>query len=84
MKRFTLVVFSALCLAQKPAPIKPDGITKTTVTHRVDLSACDVVKIELPLQKLDVHSGVVDVYGFKKYGGLPTITCEILMSPLEH
>ena len=55
--------------------IRPDGVTKRTEQHRVDLSACDEVTIKVPLRDAQINGGEFILYAWKKYGYNVTIEC---------
>lgn len=72
---FWLVVASVMITAQV---IRPDGITKTTNQHKVDLSACDEVVIEVPVQDVRIAYGTATIYAWRKYGVSVKITCSMV------
>lgn len=82
MKRLLLTgIIAIIAVAQTPknATIKRDGIVRTTEEHRFELSQCDTIKIELPIDNLNVSNGIVNVYWFKKYAHQQklVISCEV-------
>lgn len=76
----TALLIAALATATTDGQvIVPDGVIKRTETHRVDLSHCDVVKIQGPVGKLDISNGEYRAYWFRKYADIDKldITCEM-------
>ena len=83
MKRITFLAFVlefVLILCAWPQrSILPDGVTKTTVQHRIDVSSCDIVHISGPVRELTVRDGEFDVYYFRRYADISklTFTCDV-------
>lgn len=69
----------ALAVFAQSGTIRPDGITRTTEEHRIDLSSCDEVEVSGEIRELQVQGGRFQVYWFKKYQDISrlTFTCRV-------
>jgi hypothetical protein len=78
MRLFSVVAMLLAAATAQQSTVKPKSEpTKKTSVTEFDFSGCDVVRLSMPLHRLEIREGNVEAYWFRRYKAVTpmSITC---------